>query len=138
MGVGNSGEFAYSPSIDGEDGVYSHIGTLIRGKESAPGMPGMFNTFASRPRMTEDGTAYWVGGITNVQGSSTTQVRVFWKAETAGGVPSLTPLLQGGQQIAGETLTNTGIEFPYGVSTNNANTIIDRCAVNEPFGELAP
>jgi len=123
MGVGNLGEFAYSPSINGEDGIYSQIGTLIRGTDPAPGMPGFFNTFGSRPRMTADGTAYWVGGVTNVSGSSTTQQRLFWKTTTTGGPPVHTPLVKGGDTLAGATLTATGIEFPYSVSDDNSHYI---------------
>lgn len=123
MGVGNLGEFAYSPSIDGADGIWTQVGKLARGTDPAPDMPGMFHTFGSRPRMTADGTAYWVGGITNVPGSSTTQQRVFWKGTTTGGPPALGAILVGGQAIAGETLTNTGIEFPYSVSDNNQHLI---------------
>ncbi len=123
IGVGDLAQFAYSPSIDGEDGVYSHIGTLARGTDPAPGMPGMFNTFGSRPRMTADGTAYWVGGINNNPGSATTQTRIFWRATTTGGTPTYTPLITGGQSVGADTITATGIEFPYQVSQNNAHTI---------------
>jgi hypothetical protein len=123
IGVGNLGEFAYSPSADGSDAIYSHIGLLHKSGDAAPGLPGQFNTFGSRPRMAADGTAFWMGGLTTIQGSTTTQQDVFWRATTSGGTPVYTPLIRGGDSIGADVIAQTGLSIESQVSDNAANFI---------------
>jgi hypothetical protein len=125
IGAGDAGQFAYSPSIDGGDGVWSQIGKLHRLGDPAPGIPGLFNTFGSRPRMAADGTAFWMGGLTATQGSSTTQQDVFWRATTSGGTPSYTPLLRGGDSIGSDTIAQTGLQITYEISDNAQHHIVE-------------
>ena len=125
IGVGDLGQFAYSPSADGADAIYSHVGLLHKLGDPAPGIPGMFNTFGSRPRMSADGTAFWPGGLTATQGSTTTQQDVLWRATTTGGTPVYTPLLRGGETIGADTIAQTGIQLGVEVSDNGANWIAE-------------
>lgn len=120
MGVSNAGGFAYSPSIDGEDGIWSQAGKIVRGTEPAPGDPLLFTSFGSRPRMSADGTAYWIGGTSTTSGGSTT-TRVFYKATTTGGPPVITQLIKGGDTQGGVAITALGLGFAYDISDNNAH-----------------
>jgi hypothetical protein len=124
VGVGNLGEFVYSPTIEGNDSIWSHIGLLHRAGQPAPGLPGQFNTTGSRPHMAADGTAFWFGGLSNTQGGSTAQ-DVLWRATTTGGTPSYTPLLRGGATVGSDTISQTGLELTYDVSDNGQNYIIE-------------
>ena len=112
MGVSNSGNFIYSPSTDGEDSVWTGNGLLLRGTDAAPGYPGEFATFNSRPRMIADGTAYWVGGITNSQGGST-QGRVLWRADSMG---NITPIFRTGDNVGGFAINTVGVGFGFNIS----------------------
>jgi MYXO-CTERM domain-containing protein len=127
IGVGNLGQFVYSPTIqpDSRDGIWSHIGQLMRGTEPAPGLPGQFHTFGSRPRMAGDGTAFWMGGLTTVPGSTTTQQDVFWRATTAGGTPTYTPMLRGGDTIGSDVINATGLQITFEVSDNAQHHIVE-------------
>lgn len=121
MGLSNAGDFNFSPSINGNDAVYTSSGKLLQETDPAPGFPGQNSVFNSRPQMAANGTAFWVGGIG--PGTSTTS-RVLYKATpTGGGAFDIGPVLAGGQLVAGEALTATGIEFAYAVSDNAANVI---------------
>ncbi len=121
MGIGNLGEFIYSPSVDGEDAVWTDQGLLLRADDAAPGMPGMFSSFNSRPIMTPDGTSYWVGGLTNAPGGSS-QGRVLWK-NVGGAGGTFTSLLKTGDIIAGFAVGASGVGFAYDVSDNNDHFI---------------
>ncbi|MCC6359716.1 MAG: hypothetical protein IT450_13305, partial [Phycisphaerales bacterium] len=79
MGISDAGGFVYSPSFNGNDAVYTHLGLLLADGDPAPGMPGMFSSFNSRPTMTPDGTANWVGGWSATAGGSTVG-RIFYSA----------------------------------------------------------
>lgn len=121
MGISNGGDFNFSPSLNSNDAVYTSSGVLLKETDPAPGLPGMNSVFNSRPYMVADGTAYWIGGVGPA--TATTQ-RVMFKATPAGGGTfTITPALAGGATIGADTITATGIEFPYTVSDNGAHTI---------------
>lgn len=121
MGLSNAGDFIFSPSIGGNDSVYTSNGKLLQETDPAPGFPGQNSVFNSRPQMAADGTAYWVGGIGP---AASTTTRVLYKATPAGGGAfNVGPALTGGQLIGGEAITATGIDFAYAVSDNAANII---------------
>jgi hypothetical protein len=113
-GYGNGGEFVYSPSIDGGDGIWSDQGLIVHDDDPAPGIPGMFITFGSRPTMLPNGTAHWMSGITNVQGG-TTQADVIYRS-TDRTVAGTTVLFQEGGMIGG--FPTDDIVFDYDVSDN--------------------
>lgn len=124
MGVSAAGGFAYSPSIDGGDGVYSHVGTLSRDGDPAPNTGGLFHVFGSRPRMAADGTAWWVGG-TATTNTGTNTMDVLWSATTTGGTPAYTLRLKGGDTVSGVAIENTGLGFDYDISGNSSHYLME-------------
>jgi len=108
MGVGDASQFNYSPSVDGEDSVWTQDGLLLRGDDPIPGVPGMFSSFNSRPQMLPDGTAVWVGGLTDVVGGGTDARALFRAADTA--TPVIEIVLQSGDMVGGFP-----IDFPAGI-----------------------
>lgn len=121
MGFGNNGEFIYSPSVNSNDAVWTHEGVLLQDGDAAPGLPGQWATFNSRPIMTPDGTSYWIGGLTNTQGGST-QGRILWK-NTGGADGTYTALLRTGDSVGGFAIGTTGIGFAYDAADNNNHYI---------------
>ena len=70
MGISNADGFIYSPSVDGDDSVWSHNGLVLSEGVQAPGFPaGTEGTFNSRPTMIPGGAAYWIAGF-NVGGQT--------------------------------------------------------------------
>ncbi|HMN96699.1 MAG TPA: GC-type dockerin domain-anchored protein [Phycisphaerales bacterium] len=125
MGISDSGGWIYSPSTDGEDSVFTHDGLLLRGTDPAPGMPGMFATFNSRPTMKPDGTAWWIGGFTATPGGST-QGRVLWVCtDTSDPQGSTMPLLASFQNVGSFVIGTTGIGFGYDISDDSSHRIVE-------------
>lgn len=118
MGIGDNGEFIYSPSVDGEDSVWTQDGLLLRAGDAAPGLPGQFSSFNSRPTMSPDGTSHWVGGLSTTSGGSTAG-RVLWR--DSGGTTSA--IFQTGDMIGGFAIGTTGVGFAYDFSDDNNNHI---------------
>lgn len=123
MGIGNNGEFIYSPSINGNDGVWTHNGLLAQRGDPAPGIPGQFLTFGSRPRMLPDGTTVFVSGLNPTQGSSSTLNRVFVRGDPAGNLSSV--LVGGTTVVDGLTIAGggTGVDFDYDLSDDGQHHI---------------
>lgn len=122
MGLSDTGGFIFSPSADGADAVFTHNGLLLRDGDAAPGFPGQFNSFNSRPLMAADGTAFWVAGNSASAGGTTTQ-RVLYKATPSGGTFTISSFLAGGGVVGSVTTTAQGISFDYDVSDNAAFVI---------------
>ncbi len=122
MGISNMLDFNYSPSVNGGDAVYTSNGVLLVDGDAAPGFPGFFSTFNSRPRMTANGTAVWVGGYGNTVGGATT-TRVFYKNATPSNPAATVPIFAGGHIVSGEAITAQGINFAYDVSDSAAHSI---------------
>lgn len=121
MGVSNTGGFVYSPSADGNDAVYTHNGLLLARQQDAPGFPGQFNSFNSRPRMTAPGTAWWIAGVANTPTGSSVN-RVLYRAD--GAQPAnIQRVLAGGDVIGGFTILTTASNFDFDISDNNAHHI---------------
>jgi len=122
MGIGDGGEFIYSPSVNGEDSVWISQGggtTVFSADDVAPGLIGQFLSFASRPQMNADGTATWVSGFTNAMGGPT-QGRVLY---TYDGVTA-TPLLASGDNIMGFIIDSpSGVDFDYDFSKDGSHHI---------------
>lgn len=123
MDVSNTGNFLYSPSWNGGDSVVNENGRVAGNGDPAPGVPGQFLTFASRPRMAPDGTMYFMSGLNPTQGSTTTQNRIFYKVDPTG--TTFTPLYIGGTTVVdGLTVLGAGaIDFDYGFSNDNSFVI---------------
>lgn len=124
MGIGDSGEFVYSPSIDGDDGLWTDLGQLAVENVQAPGFPaGTTSTFHSRPTMDDTGQAYWVAGF-NSSGGTGTEGRVLYTS--ADRMPaSIAPIFASGDTIGGFTLSSgsSGVDFDYQFSGDGSNHI---------------
>ncbi len=120
MGVSNAGGFIYSPSIDGDDGVWGQDGLILVETNPAPGTLDDFISFCSRPQMLPDGTTAWVSGLTDTKGGSS-QGRALYQRSPVG---DFTIILQTGQDIGGETIDfPAGVQFSYKFADNNEHHI---------------
>lgn len=121
MGISNTGGFIYSPSVNGNDAVYTHEGPLLVEGVAAPGIPGFFNSFNSRPRMLNNGEAVWVGGFASTSGGSSIG-RVMYRADPSD-TGSITPVFRTGDLVDGLAIGTTGVGFDYDFSGNGAHHI---------------
>ncbi|TVQ31349.1 MAG: PEP-CTERM sorting domain-containing protein [Phycisphaeraceae bacterium] len=129
-GISDTGGFIYSPfhlfeSEVGEstrDSVWTQNGLLLRRTDPTPGIAGQFATFNSRPRMTPDGTAWWIAGFREDTASSASQGRILYRAD--GADPSnIVPVISTMDTFDGFSPTNAGLGFAYDISENNNNVI---------------
>lgn len=123
MGISASGGFIYSPSTDGRDSVHTHAGLLMAADDVAVGVPGRFITFCSRPRMTGNGTAYWVSG-TAVSVGGASSGRVFYRSTNPADPLQTVALWVSGDAFApGLTIGTSGVGFDYDCSENGEHRI---------------
>lgn len=124
MGIGNNGEFIYSPSFNGDDSVWGQNGLILSEPNAAPDLPGFNSTFNSRPQMIDDGTGFWVGGVNDGMGGTSTASRHLFRSNPNG---TLDRVMGAGDVIGntgGLTINATnGIDFDYHVSGNGSNMI---------------
>ncbi len=137
MGATVNSQFVYSPSLGGDDalvanGFLSGQGTnapavLLKEPDPAPGTVGNTITFASRPTMAFDGSAFWVSGFATA--GTTTAGRILYRKRPGqafeiiaksfevfnGVLPDNTPIAV----VPGDI----GIEFGYDFSDNANNGI---------------
>ncbi|MBX3409703.1 MAG: hypothetical protein KF859_07430 [Phycisphaeraceae bacterium] len=136
MGVASGGRFVYSPSISisggsGRDGIWTNEGYVISDGDPAPGVPGQFVSFGSRPTMFGDGYFAFVGGLSATSGGATNN-RVVYKGRV--GEPGLQLMYKTGDVIDGRTLrfATPGLSFNYDFS-DNAEHWIHVAAVDGPI-----
>lgn len=125
MGIGNNGEFIYSPSFNGNDAVWGQNGLILAEPDQAPGLAaGFLSTFNSRPQMIDDGTGFWVGGVNDGMGGTSTASRHLFRSNPNG---TLNRVMGAGDVIGnsgGLTINaSNGIDFDYHVSGNGSNMI---------------
>lgn len=124
MGIGNNGEFIYSPSFNGNDAVWGQNGLILSELDAAPDLPGFLSTFNSRPQMIDDGTGFWVGGVNDGAGGGSTASRHLFRSNPNG---TLNRVMGAGDVIGnsgGLTIAaSNGIDFDYHVSGNGSNMI---------------
>lgn len=125
MGIGNNGEFIYSPSFNGNDSVFGHNGLILAEPDQAPGYdPGFLSTFNSRPQMIDDGTGFWIGGINDGQGGTSSIERAMFRSNPNG---TLERVIGAGDIIAGSgglaVNVGSGVDFDYHVSGLGSNMI---------------
>lgn len=125
MGISDADGFIYSPSVDGDDSVWSHNGLVLRENVQAPGFPaGITNTFNSRPTMLPGGAAYWISGFDDVGGGST-QGRMLYVSPTAAG-GDVSVVLRSDDLVGGLAIDRpSGIGFDYQISDNGSHHIHD-------------
>ena len=116
MGVGDEGEFIYSPSVNAKDAVWGHNGLILQETDPAPGLASSFITFCSRPRMLPDGRSYWLSGISTSQGGATEGRALFTRSPRG----EIAPIVASGESIDGLVLSDVGVDFDYDVADNNA------------------
>ncbi len=124
MGVGDSGEFLYSPSVDGGDAVWSEGGLVLRGGDAAPGFPvGTLNVFNSRPTLLPGGAGYWIAGFDESGGGSDGRVLYTSPSATAGDV---SVVLRSDDMVGGFTIDRpSGVGFDYQISDDGSHHIHD-------------
>lgn len=118
MGIGNAGQFIYSPSAAGADAVVTNGGFVILADGMAdPLIAGNFNSFDSRPTMSPNGQAWWVGGYSTTSGGATIgRYLATWHPGSGFGL-----VLRSGDVYAGFPVTASGVGFDYDVSMNNSH-----------------
>ena len=119
MGVGDAGEFIYSPSVDGNDAVWGENGLILQETDPAPGYPGEYISFTSRPQLVDDGTAFISAGRTNTPGGGS-QARMLLRH--LDGV--FTKVVSTGDLILGFPVQPpAGVDFDYWPSSNGLHVI---------------
>lgn len=123
MGIGDLGEFIYSPSTDGDDSVWTDVGLLAVENVQAPGLPtGTVSTFHSRPTMIPSGQAYWIAGHGDGSGGTTSVGRILYTSPD--GTPSTTSvIIRTGDSIDGQIIDASGVDFDYDLSDNSGHHI---------------
>lgn len=125
FGLSDAGAIAYSPStvqlstgITGLDAVWVDDTPVLTEEDPIVATNGSFSSFNSRPGITADGTPYWVGGATDIQGNGSIDRGLFY------GSPS-NILIQGGDNVGvAETVTvGSGIDFDFRFSKFGTNLI---------------
>jgi hypothetical protein len=123
MGIGDNGEFIYSPSFNGGDAVWGEGGLILVDGTPAPDfLPGFDTTFHSRPRMINDGSSYWVSGTNDGAGGTSTQNRIVYFRDGATGV--ITGILRAGDVVDGVLVAGAGgIDFDTAISDDGARRL---------------
>lgn len=116
IGISDTAGFIYSPSFNGNDAVVTHHGLLLAATQAIPNSP-VFSSFNSRPRMTPDGTAWWIAGVTATSGGAT-QGRAMMRCSDPADPSTIQILFRSGDVMDGETIDTTGIQFGYDASDN--------------------
>lgn len=123
MGVSDTGGFVYSPSVDGNDSVWTHNGLLLTEGVPAPGYAAPTTvTFNSRPQMLPGGAAYWVAGISYTGGTSS-EGRVLYTSSDA--TPAtITPVIASDDLVGGFAIDRpSGVDFDYQLSDDGSHHI---------------
>ncbi len=123
MGIGNNGEFVYSTSITGDDGIWTQNGEVTHETLAIPGFGGnTVSTFHSRPTMIGSGQSYWIAGF-NDNGGTITQGRALLTS------PDNTPgnifaVLRSDDVIEGLPIARpSGLDFDYDLSADGLHHI---------------
>ncbi len=128
MGVACDGRFVYSPSLTrpgstgSSDSLWSSAGYLLAEPDPAPGAPGKFIKFTSRPLMLGRGDFSFVAGFSNTAGGTTTD-RALYKGNVNGG--TFTLLYKTGDTFDGRVLrfATPTMSFNYDFSDSGENVI---------------
>lgn len=121
MGIGDNGEFIYSPSFNGGDSVYGENGVIAEDDAPAFDFTAGFNmTFHSRPRMLPDGSSYWISGTNDGMGGTSTQNRIIYLRNAGSG--NIFGILRAGDNVGGAIVASAGgIDFDNAISDDASN-----------------
>ncbi len=122
MGISNTGGFIYSPSFNGNDSVYTHNGKLLAKGDVAPSLSVRFSTFNMKPRMLDDGTAVWNGGISTTANGVTSE-EVAWRCSDTFNPNSCTAVLRSSQLVGGLPISANGLNSSFDYSGNGLHHI---------------
>ncbi|MDB2687445.1 hypothetical protein N9Y42_09560 [Mariniblastus sp.] len=127
MGVGNAGQFVFNPnlgsSVSAVESIRIQSGEVLGEGNQAPGFATGFNiTFVNGATMTDDGTSYWIAGITNGAGGEGTASRALYRRNLDG---SIDRVITAGDAIGSETVSTRTFGVDYQFSRDNANSIIE-------------
>jgi hypothetical protein len=124
IGIGNGGRFVYSPDADGADSLWTDQGLLLRAGEPAPGLPGLFVAFASRPSMLPDGRTLAVSGWRETP-TGPTIGRILYRHTPGAATPWEVVLRSGGDPVGGIAPINAvGVGFQYDSSDDGSKLVI--------------
>jgi hypothetical protein len=124
IGIGDGGEFIYSPSVDGDDAVWGQNGLIAVENTQAPDFPdGINSTFHSRPLMANNGAAYWVSGFNDGMGGMSSVGRMIYRQDPTTG--AIQTIVRAGDSIGGRRVAPFGgIDFDFAVSPDDANRML--------------
>jgi hypothetical protein len=123
MGVSDTGGFIYSPSVAGDDGVWTHNGLLLVEGVAAPGYaPPTTVTFNSRPHMLPGGASYWIAGV-SYSGGTSSEGRVLYTSSDS--TPAtITPVIASDDLVGGLAIDRpSGVDFDYQISDDGSHHI---------------
>lgn len=123
MGVSDTGGFIYSPSVAGDDGVWTHNGLLLVEGVPAPGYaPPTTVTFNSRPHMLPGGASYWIAGV-SYSGGTSSEGRVLYTSSDS--TPAtITPVIASDDLVGGLAIDRpSGVDFDYQISDGGTHHI---------------
>ena len=121
MGTSPAGGFVYGPTIDGDDGLYTHLGVLAVAGQPAPGLPaGTVSTFHARPSMAASGAVWWVAGLDD----GVTVGRALLRTPTALAGDAQV-VLRSGDLVAGLPIASlNGIDDDYQISHGEQHLVV--------------
>src|SRR4030095_12129859 len=95
-------------------------GLILQQGQPAPGFPGLFNSFNSRPTISPFNVAHWVAGVANTNGGATAQRVLYRRAANSG---AISPLLKAGDNIGAWHIAPAGMSFFYDFSDSRNHHI---------------
>jgi len=122
MGISDDGQWMYNPQINGNDGIYTNDGVLLKRGDESPTERRLYATFNSRLQMLGDSTQYFVSGLTNIQGSNETIGRVLYRVDPKG---KFDKVFRTGDVVANNVTIRSpnGVGFDYQISDNGKHHI---------------
>ncbi|RLB46669.1 MAG: hypothetical protein DRI90_27125, partial [Deltaproteobacteria bacterium] len=126
MGFDDTGGWVYGPHVDGEDGLWTNNGLLLVRADPAPGFtaPAAIN-YIYAPTMLPAGQVNFVSSV-DLDNDQQTDARALYVNATATPGPSnFAILLQTGDVLSGETLSDWGVDTQYQVSDDGAHYIAE-------------
>ena len=122
MGIGSNGQFVYSPSINGNDGIWSSNGYIVSDGDPVPDLSGKFFSFASRPTLFGESSFAFIAGFSNTVGGASAD-RALYRGDLSSS--GLTRVYKTGDVLNGETLrfATPTMSFLYDFSDNGEHLI---------------
>ncbi len=109
--------------IDGEEGVWTEVGELLRKGDPAPGFDtGTTAVFFRRPQMDADGDGYWISEVRHGPGKRRGRSRVLYRH--AAGSETIEPVLRTGDPLGDLSISKRGgLELHWDLSPSGEHRI---------------